>query len=59
MAKQLWCCDYCDFQDESRSRVERHEEKCDANPVNKADDPCDDCHKAGSEYCASACPVNH
>jgi hypothetical protein len=28
MATQLWCCDFCNFQDESRSNVEKHEKLC-------------------------------
>ena len=34
MPTQLWCCDYCGFQDEAKSSVEKHEENCDLNPNN-------------------------
>lgn len=38
MATQLWCCDYCDFQDESRTYVERHEKICNSNPANQEEE---------------------
>jgi hypothetical protein len=35
MPRHLWICDFeCGYTDESRNRVESHEENCDKNPNN-------------------------
>jgi hypothetical protein len=35
MASQYWHCDFCDYVDESRSNVEKHEKVCIDNPENQ------------------------
>lgn len=41
MPRQMWCCDYCNYQDESESYVIEHEEKFCANAPEPEEDELD------------------